>query len=65
MCRVTPWGGPTIPMVVEKGYMTPRESVQAVLSGKKHERVPWFGDLDYWATALIGRGQKAAGLQAE
>jgi hypothetical protein len=38
--------------------MTPRERVLAVLSGQKPDFVPWFGDLDYWATALIGRGEK-------
>jgi hypothetical protein len=38
--------------------MTPRERVLAVLNGQKPDRVPWFGDLDYWATALIGRGEK-------
>jgi uroporphyrinogen-III decarboxylase len=32
--------------------------VLAVLNGQKPDRVPWFGDLDYWATALIGRGEK-------
>jgi len=38
--------------------MTPRERVLAVLNGQQPDRVPWFGDLDYWATALIGRGEK-------
>jgi hypothetical protein len=38
--------------------MTPRERVLAVLNGQKPDVVPWFGDLDYWATALIGRGEK-------
>jgi len=38
--------------------MTPRERVLAVLNGQRPDRVPWFGDLDYWATALIGRGEK-------
>ena len=38
--------------------MTPRERVLVVLNGQRPDRVPWFGDLDYWATALIGRGQK-------
>ena len=38
--------------------MNQRERVLAVLNGQKADRVPWFGDLDYWATALIGRGQK-------
>ncbi len=43
--------------VTEK-IMNQRERVLAVLNGQKPDRVPWFGDLDYWATALIGRGQK-------
>ena len=38
--------------------MTERERVLALLAGRRPDRVPWFGDLDYWATALIGRGQK-------
>lgn len=38
--------------------MTPRERVLAILNGKTPDRVPWFGDLDYWATTLIGRGER-------
>jgi hypothetical protein len=38
--------------------MTPRERVLSVLRQEKPDQVPWFGDLDYWATALIERGQK-------
>jgi len=38
--------------------MTPRERVLRVLRGQRPDAVPWFGDLDYWATALIGRGLK-------
>jgi uroporphyrinogen-III decarboxylase len=38
--------------------MTPRERLLAVLNGQKPDRVPWFGDLDYWVTALIERGEK-------
>ncbi len=38
--------------------MTPRERVLAMLNRSKPDRVPWLGDLDYWATALIGRGTK-------
>jgi hypothetical protein len=40
--------------------MTPRERVLAVLSGRRPDAVPWFGDLDYWATSLISRGLKPA-----
>lgn len=38
--------------------MTPRERVLAILKKGKPDKVPWFGDLDYWATALIGRREK-------
>lgn len=38
--------------------MTPRERVLAILRGGRPDKVPWFGDLDYWATALIARGEK-------
>ena len=43
--------------------MTERERVLTLLSGGRPDRVPWFGDLDYWATALIGRGLKPAGFK--
>lgn len=29
--------------------MTPRERMFALLQGKQLDKVPWFGDLDYWA----------------
>jgi hypothetical protein len=45
-------------LLAKEGKMTPRERVLAILHGQKPDRVPWFGDLDYWATALIGRGEK-------
>jgi len=35
--------------------MTPRQRLLALLSGQQPDQVPWYGDLDYWATALIGR----------
>jgi hypothetical protein len=40
--------------------MTERQRVLTLLSGGKPDRVPWYGDLDYWATALIGRGERPA-----
>jgi hypothetical protein len=40
--------------------MTERRRVLTLLSGGMPDRVPWFGDLDYWATALIGRGERPA-----
>jgi len=43
--------------------MTERERALTLLSGGRPDRVPWFGDLDYWATALIGRGLKPAGFK--
>lgn len=43
--------------------MTERERVLALLAGGRPDRVPWFGDLDYWATSLIGRGLKPAGFK--
>ncbi len=44
--------------------MTERERVLTLLAGGRPDRVPWFGDLDYWATSLIGRGLKPAGFKA-
>ena len=38
--------------------MTERERVLTLLAGGRPDRVPWFGDLDYWATSFIGRGIK-------
>ncbi|HNT65653.1 MAG TPA: uroporphyrinogen decarboxylase family protein [bacterium] len=35
---------------------TPRERVLAILNKEQPDRVPWFGDLDYWATGLRVRG---------
>lgn len=43
--------------------MTERERVLTLLAGGRPDRVPWFGDLDYWATALIGRGEKPPGFK--
>jgi hypothetical protein len=50
-------------MAVENA-MTERRRVLALLSGGTPDRVPWFGDLDYWATALIGRGERPADFKA-
>lgn len=44
----------------ELPMMTPRERLLTLLDGGTPDRVPWFGDLDYWATSLIGRGLKPA-----
>lgn len=38
--------------------MTPRERMFSLLQGKQPDKVPWFGDLDYWANSLIKRGLK-------
>jgi hypothetical protein len=39
--------------------MTPREQVLKILQGEAPDRVPWFGDLDYWAGALVAQGRKS------
>jgi hypothetical protein len=38
--------------------MTERQRVLAILNGKQPDQVPWFADLDYWATAQIRRGER-------
>ena len=38
--------------------MTDRERILTILKGGQPDRVPWFGDLDYWANSLIKRGLK-------
>lgn len=43
--------------------MTPRERILTLLKGARPDRVPWFGDLDYWASALIAQGVKPAGFK--
>ncbi|HNC23672.1 MAG TPA: uroporphyrinogen decarboxylase family protein [Opitutaceae bacterium] len=43
--------------------MSPRARVLAVLRGQRPDCVPWFGDLDYLATAQIGRGQRPEGFK--
>jgi hypothetical protein len=47
----------------ESPVMTLRERALKVLRGEAPDVVPWFGDLDYWATALIGRGLKPDGFK--
>ncbi|MBN1352963.1 hypothetical protein JXJ21_26470 [candidate division KSB1 bacterium] len=37
--------------------MTPRERILTLLNGNQPDQVPWFGDLDYWATALISQNK--------
>jgi len=36
--------------------MTPRERILRLLRRSQPDQVPWFGDLDYWASGLIDRG---------
>ncbi len=43
--------------------MTERDRVLTLLGGGTPDRVPWFGDLDYWATSLIGRGLRPKGFK--
>ncbi len=38
---------------------TPRKRLLALLGGEQPDRVPWFADLDYLASALIGRGLRS------
>jgi uroporphyrinogen-III decarboxylase len=38
--------------------MSPRERLLTIIRGEQPDRVPWFGDLDYWANSLIKRGLK-------
>jgi hypothetical protein len=38
--------------------MTPRERVLAIFRGAQPDQVPWFGDLDYWASALVAEGKE-------
>jgi uroporphyrinogen-III decarboxylase len=40
--------------------MTPRERILAIVDGIQPDRVPWFGDLDYWASALIAEQKRPA-----
>ncbi len=42
---------------------TPRSRILRLLGGGQPDRVPWFGDLDYWAGALIGRGERPEGFK--
>jgi uroporphyrinogen-III decarboxylase len=42
--------------------MTPRERILTILKGGQPDRVPCFGDLDYWANSLIIRGLKPTGF---
>lgn len=42
--------------------MTPRERMLTILKGEQPDQVPWAGDLDYWANALIKMGKKPEGF---
>lgn len=42
----------------EVDQVTPRERILKTLRGEKADQVPWFGDLDYLATAMIHRGER-------
>ena len=43
--------------------MTPRKQILALFEGIHPDYVPWFGDLDYWASALIAEGTRPAGFK--
>ena len=38
--------------------MTPRERILKILNHEQPDQVPWFGDLDYWATSMVKLGLK-------
>ncbi|MBC8183062.1 hypothetical protein H8E88_18320 [candidate division KSB1 bacterium] len=38
--------------------MNHRERILKLFNRKKPDKVPWFGDLDYWTTALITDNKK-------
>ena len=38
--------------------MTHRERLLNILEGKQADYLPWYGDLDYWASSLVKRGLK-------
>lgn len=42
--------------------MTHRERIFHILKGEQPDQVPWAGDLDYWANALIKMGKKPEGF---
>jgi len=44
--------------------MNDRERILTLLQGGVPDRVPWFGDLDYWAGAMEARGQVPTGWRA-
>jgi uroporphyrinogen-III decarboxylase len=48
------------PTTVFAATMTPREQLLAIANGIQPDRVPWFGDLDYWASALIAKHERPA-----
>lgn len=43
--------------------MNDRERILAFFAGEPIDRVPWFGDLTYWAGAMERRGEVPAGYQ--
>jgi hypothetical protein len=43
--------------------MTPREQLLAIVNGIQPDCVPWFGDLDYWASALIARHERSVNFK--
>jgi hypothetical protein len=38
--------------------ISPRKRILSLLAGEKTDRVPWFGDMDYWAFSLIKKKEK-------
>jgi hypothetical protein len=42
----------------------PRERILTLLQGNQPDCVPWFGDLDYWVSAMERRGELASGFRS-
>lgn len=47
------------------GRMTNRERVLTLFNRMTPDRVPWFGDLDYWYSATSKKGQLASQYQKD
>ena len=50
---------------VQMGGLSNRERILAILKHEKTDRVPWFGDLDYWHHAAALRGDLDAKYRSD
>jgi len=50
-------------VVLWRGDVNDRQRILTMLQGGVPDRVPWFGDLTYWAGAMEQRGEVIAGWQ--